>query len=128
MEEGRIIYEDHHRNLTAKLDELREPRLLRKKSSKVVLPAKETEPKLRRSLSKLKRLSSLKQVEEFIKEKQDEEVFSAKLSCSTYSKFIFIAKINYLLFPLSVFFFVVDEGLQAIYFRFIAGYDSLLEG
>ena len=61
-------------------------------------------------------------------EKQEEEVFSANLTCSTYSKFIFLPKINYLLFPLTVLLFVVDEGLQAVYFRFISGYDALLEG
>ena len=57
-----------------------------------------------------------------------EEVFDANFGCSTYPAFIFLSKRNYLIFPLAVLFFIIDEAFTLIYFRLLAGYDQLLEG
>ena len=53
---------------------------------------------------------------------------SIRTSCSSYIKYIFIASKNYILFPLTVLFFVICEGFYVFYFRLLAGYDDLQAG
>ena len=50
------------------------------------------------------------------------------VTCGTYKKFIFLAKINYALFPFTIIAFLSSEALNSVYFRFLAGYGDLFNG
>ena len=50
------------------------------------------------------------------------------VTCNTYRKFILLVKINFILFPFTIIVFLASEGLNSIYFRFLAGYGDLFNG
>ena len=57
--------------------------------------------------------------------KKEENV---EVTCQTYTSYIFLSKINYFLFPLSVFLFLFTEAFNVLYVRFLAGLNDLNEG
>ena len=50
------------------------------------------------------------------------------VTCKTYNNYIFFSKVNYFLFPLTIFFFLLTEAFHVLYIRFLAGFNDLDEG
>ena len=46
----------------------------------------------------------------------------------TYTNYIFLSKINYFLFPVTIFFFFFTETFNVLYVRFLAGFSDLERG
>lgn len=63
-------------------------------------------------------------VKEEVKKKEE----TVKVSCSTATNYIFASKTNYFLFPITILFFFCAEGLNTVFFRFLAGYEDLTNG
>ena len=57
--------------------------------------------------------------------KKEEKV---SVNCQTYTSYIFLSKINFFLFPFSVFLFLFTEAFNILYVRFLAGFNDLNEG
>lgn len=46
----------------------------------------------------------------------------------SYTKYIFYTKVNYVVFPVCILFFLLTEAAYVLYFRFIAQYDLMKQG
>ena len=50
------------------------------------------------------------------------------MTCSTYSTYIKLSKTNYILFPVTIFAFLLSEAFNALYLRLLANYGDVVEG
>ena len=58
--------------------------------------------------------------------KKEEE--NVVVECSTYARYMFFNKLNYILFPTALTFYIVGELTTSIFFRFLAKYDEVQNG
>jgi hypothetical protein len=53
---------------------------------------------------------------------------NATVNLNTYTSFFFSTKANYALVPITLFLFLVSEGITTVYFRFLAMYMQVKTG
>lgn len=51
-----------------------------------------------------------------------------EVTAKTYYRYIFIRHFNYILFPLTIIFFLIAEGSNMVYMRFLAEHDNVTKG
>ena len=81
--------------------------------------------KKRKSSMAEKELSNKESVHKISGTKKEENV---SVTCQTYTNYIFFSKVNYFLFPVTVFFFIFTEAFNVLYVRFLAGFNDLNRG
>ena len=52
----------------------------------------------------------------------------AKVTFRTYTDFFWETKANYFLIPVTLFLFLISEGIITVFYRFLADFDSVKEG
>ncbi len=52
----------------------------------------------------------------------------SEVNASTYKRFFFSSKVNYVLVPLTILLFFVSESITTIYYRILASYDNVVAG
>ena len=133
MDKGEVIHKDKPQNLRKELEELS---LAEKKEEE---EEDEEERKLKEEIAEEMRRAQIEMIKKKKAEmhseqgKSETEVVkissinkeeSVEVTLATYGRYIIFNKKNWIIFPITVFFFVASEVINTFYMRFLAEYDN----